>query len=364
MSTSVVTLVTGLQGNGKTLYTIQAVKEQSEKEGRQVYYHGISELQLPWIPLDTPEEWFKVPDGAIIVLDEAQKAFRVRAPSAKVPPHVEALETLRHRGLTLYLITQHPMIIDGNARRLCGRHLHLVRAFGMQGAVVHEFASVRENCDKPHGRKDSIKKDWRFPKEVFSLYKSAEIHTVKRKIPRKVFLVIPLLLASLGGWGYLGYKVAYKPLSENGEKKETVTAAPVQAGQPVGPGASSSNSQVKPLSPTEYVERYAPRVAGLDYTAPVYDELTKPTRVPVPAACVSMRGVCRCYSQQGTRLQVNKEQCQQIVQNGFFLAFDPDPRPMAQPAPVQQVSMSTSGQLGQRPLDTVDLQGFPEHGQR
>ena len=87
-------------------------------------------------------------------------------------------------------------------------------------------------------------------------------------------------------------------------------------------------------------------------------------RVPVPAACVSMRGVCRCYSQQGTRLQVNLEQCQQIVQNGFFLAFDPDPRQSAQPAPVQQASMTTSGKLGQRQLDAVDLQTFPEHVER
>ncbi len=364
MSTSVVTLITGLQGNGKTLFTIQMVKELSEKENRQVFYHGINELKLPWTLLEKPEDWPNVPDGSMIVLDEAQKAFRTRATGTKVPAHVEALETLRHRGLTLYLITQHPKIIDSNARQLCGRHLHLVRLFGSQRSTVHEWNGVRENCDKPYGRKDSIKKDWGFPKEVFALYKSAEVHTVKRHIPKKVLMMVPLALLAAGGLSYVGYHRVYVPLTNGGKMGKAVEgmqAAPSQGGAAGGSGQANYG---KPMTATEYVERYAPRVAGLDYTAPVYDELTKPVRVPVPAACVVMRGVCKCYSQQGTKLQLDKDQCGQVVENGFFLAFDPEPKRSEQAHQVQMAREGGESRARGRQLDTVDLAAFPEAVQR
>ena len=88
--TSVVTLVTGLQGNGKTLFTINEVKALAEREGRAVYYHGITDLMLPWTALENPEDWPDVPAGSIVVLDEAQKAYRLRANGSSVPRHVAA----------------------------------------------------------------------------------------------------------------------------------------------------------------------------------------------------------------------------------------------------------------------------------
>lgn len=382
MSTSVVTLVTGLQGNGKTLYTINAVKTMAEKEGRAVYYHGINELALPWTPLEKQEDWPDVPAGSIVVLDEAQKAFRTRANGATVPRHVAELETLRHRGVSLWLITQHPMLIDNNARRLCGRHLHLVRKFGAQSSVVHEWNAVRENCDKPAGRKDSIKKTFAFPKSVYGLYKSAEVHTVKRKIPAKVLAIGPLLLAAVVFLGYVGYRKVYMPM--HGEAENTQAGAVKQPGQ-IAYG-TEGDRRSRPMTRAEYVQSYTPRIAGLDYTAPVYDELTKPKRVPVPAACVTFKGGCNCYTQQGTRLDVQAGQCAQIVRTGFFMAFDPDgekgaqaPLPVSttpvaaapveaptpppvQPVqlPVQVVPVAVTGGPKNRQLTPIDLAAFPE----
>ncbi|MGO4281238.1 zonular occludens toxin domain-containing protein [Cupriavidus sp. RAF20_2] len=375
--TSVVTLVTGLQGNGKTLYTIDAVKALAEKEGRPVYYHGITELMLPWMVLENPEDWPDVPTGSIVVLDEAQKAYRTRANGAAVPRHVAELETLRHRGISLWLITQHPMLIDNNARRLCGRHLHLVRKFGAQASVVHEWNAVRENCDKPAGRKDSQRKTFNYPKSVFGLYKSAEVHTVKRKIPPKVLAIVPLLLAATAFLGYVGYRKVYMPM--HGEAELTQAA-----GSQVRPGAiaygTEGDRRARPLTTAEYIQSYTPRLPGMDYTAPAYDELTKPKRVPVPAACVTYRGGCRCYTQQGTRLPVGPDQCGQIVEAGFFMAFDPDgergqqqpvkpvavdptpaprPEPVAAPAPSPVVVVAPET-WRRRPPSAMDLEVFDE----
>ncbi len=387
MTTSVVTLVTGLQGNGKTLYTIDAVKALAEKEGREVYYHGITDLVLPWKPLEKQEDWPDVPAGAIVVLDEAQKAFRTRANGAAVPRHVSELETLRHRGISLWLITQHPMLIDNNARRLCGRHLHLVRKFGAQSSVVHEWNAVRENCDKPAGRKDSIRKNFAFPKSVFGLYKSAEVHTVKRKIPAKVLAIVPLLLCALLFLGYVGYRKVYQPMHGDSEEAKLMQAKGGAPGQIVY--GTEGDKRARPQTTAEYISSYTPRIPGLDYTAPAYDELTKPKRVPVPAACVTFKGGCNCYTQQGTRLAVGRDQCAQIVQTGFFMAFDPDgehgqqpPKPVHQePArvdaapvepvaplspvqpvqlPVQVVPVAMTGGPKNRQLTPIDLAAFPE----
>lgn len=386
--TAVTTLITGLPGNGKTLYTIDMVKQLSEKEGRPVYYHGINELALPWTPLEKQEDWPDVPAGSIVVLDEAQKAFRTRANGAQVPRHVAELETLRHRGITLFLITQHPMLIDNNARRLCGRHVHLVRKFGGQASVVHEWNAVREGCDKPSGRKDSLKKDYKFPKSVYGLYKSAEVHTVKRKIPARVLAIVPLCVAALALLGYVGYRKVYMPMSGESEESKLMKAKSGAAPGQIAYG-TEGDRRARPLTTAEYIQSYQPRIAGLDYTAPVYDELTKPKRVPVPAACVTFKGGCNCYTQQGTRLAVGKDQCAQIVQTGFFMAFDPDgergqqspqqnhqdsarvaavpAEPVVAPVPVQPVQLpvqvvpvAMTGGPKNRQLTPIDLAAFPE----
>lgn len=379
MSTSVTNLVTGLPGAGKTLFTITAVKEQAEKENRQVFYHGIKDLKLPWTPLEKPEEWPLVPPGSIVVLDEAQQLYRQRPAGSSVPPWVSALETLRHRGITLWLITQHPMLLDNHVRRLTGRHLHAIRRFGGMSANVHEFNAVREGVDKPGGRKDSILHVFKYPKKNFGLYQSAEVHTVKRSIPKRavVLLVLPV---ALGGIGWICYKNFFGSRSGSAAGAGSAGAVDASTGQAASRGTGDGG---RPKTAEEYVASYAPRLPGLEYTAPVYDEITKPVRAPVPVACVRMHGECGCYSQQGTRLMVEKAQCETIVARGFFMAFDPDagkvqsaPAPSPAPVPVAEpvrqveavqpaqtysvVPVAATGRLGSRRLAAIDLAAFDD----
>jgi zona occludens toxin len=43
----VITLETGVPGSGKTLHTLSWVKAKADKEGREVFYSGIADLNLP-----------------------------------------------------------------------------------------------------------------------------------------------------------------------------------------------------------------------------------------------------------------------------------------------------------------------------
>ena len=318
-----ITLLTGAPGNGKGVYGIDwlMTRQSSEnkrllsegKPERPVYYSGITDCKVPgWIELDDPTKWYECPPGSFILIAECQRVFRTRANGAPVPQHVEELETHRHRGYDLLLDTQHPMLIDQNVRRLVGQHFHIMRKFGMEKAVVHEWNKVVE---QPHkSRAGSVRHDYTFNKDVYGLYKSAEIHTVKRNVPFRYYLVFIIPLVIIGV-----LVAAYYSMTSLGDKAVTVEAqAPAEV--PAQAAASRSPKEEPKLS---YFDARAPRVAAFPATAPVYDEITKPVVAPVPAACVLSKSKgCNCYTQQATPLQVDENTCRQIVAHGYFQDFD------------------------------------------
>jgi zona occludens toxin len=302
-----ITLTTGLPGGGKSLYTICYIKQLSETENRPVFYHGIKDLALSWIHLEDPTKWHECPEGAIIVIDECQSTFRPRANGSAVPKHVAELETHRHKGHDLYLITQHPMLLDPNVRRLIGKHFHVVRNFGFNKATIHEWNQLKESPDKT--RSDSIRHDFIYPKEAFSYYKSAEVHTVKGKLPARIYmlLVIPFLVAGLV-WSAFAVLSRSKDAEANNGSFESKS---------MQPALYRGKEAQKP----DYIEARLPRIAGMPQTSPIYDDLTRPVEVPYPAACVLIRNECTCYTQQATRLETDEGICRQIVANGYFLDF-------------------------------------------
>lgn len=304
------TLITGTPGAGKTLWTIDHVRRKAEKESRLVFYSGVPGLTLPWCDIDDgfvvdgkdfkgAEQWFECPPNSIIVIDECQRVFRPRGVGSKVPKYVEALETLRHKGFDLFMITQHPMLIDSNVRRLVGRHVHVSRRFGLQRSLVLEFPSVREN---PRAAlNDAVKTEWRYPKEVYKLYKSADAHTIKARVPMQVYLFFALLLVlPLLGW------TAYNRWTARGAEQ-------VKAEET---GRAPARTVSRPNAPSEFFASAAPRIAGFPHTAPKYDEVTKPVVAPYPAGCYSTANRCRCFTQQGTRLPMTTDQCRAVIAGG------------------------------------------------
>ena len=336
-----INLITGLPGAGKTLYTIWYVKQLAEKEDRTVYYHGINDLKLPWVLLDEPEKWYELPPKSIIVLDECQRLFRLRSNSSNVPQHVSELETHRHSGYDLFLITQHPRLIDQNVRRLIGEHRNIVRAFGSQFSVVNKFIGVREDCDKP--QKDALQEKFIYPKEVFDYYKSAEAHTQKRNIPARIYLLLltPFLFIGLG---YLG--ITYMKNIYGGNKNaEVVQASKSPTGENFNASAPSFNnsgaSKVKTVE--EYQAESFPRIPSLPQSAPKYDHLTVPTVAPVISACIKSAESCKCFTQQATPVSTSYEFCIDVVEKGYFVDYGPSGPAESGRAPARPI---TAGQAG------------------
>ncbi|WP_440996599.1 zonular occludens toxin domain-containing protein [Arhodomonas sp. SL1] len=314
------TLVTGTPGAGKSLYVIHTLQEVTE---RPVYYHGIEDLKLPWYPLEEPRNWpEEVPDGAIVVLDEVQQYFGPRGPQQKVPEGVAALETHRHRGIDLYFITQHPNLLDHHARRLVGEHVHLKRNFGAPFATLYHGNEVMDPKDRGELAK-AQKTQWRYPKKTFYLYKSAEVHTHRFRLPKKLLWAIPALAAVVGGAWY-GYQTLW---GEDGiaggsgtDPAPTAPAEPAPGQAPAPEQYAGTERRPAPRpQPVDWRERMTPEVPGLPWTAPLYAEAAKPKTVPRIKACVASEDRCTCYTQQATRISgVDDATCRRIVEHGYF----------------------------------------------
>jgi zona occludens toxin len=328
-----ISLITGLPGNGKTLFALWLIKHKALKEGRQVFYHNIKDLTLPWT-VHGPENWMDMPAGSIMVIDECQDVFPKKPNGSKLPDHYSELAKHRHKGFDIFLITQHPSLLDNFVRKLVGQHYHAIRKFGLQRSTIYEWGAAVDSPEKVTSHKNAIPLKWKFPREVFTYYKSAEVHTVKRAIPAKLILAGLFVLAVIaaGYWSLDRFQNRHK---------QGVDGAPlsVQAASPAGGFAAAPS--VDPMADARaWVNRETARVEGLPHTAPKYDEMTKPTTVPVPAMCIRRGQRCQCYTQQATKMAVPFNQCVDIAYNGYFQEFDPTPnRRQVEPMPAVPVAV-------------------------
>jgi len=312
-----ITLISGLPGNGKTLYSLVYIKALAEKENREVFYSGIKDLLLPWTEIEA-EDWQTLPPGSIMVIDEAQFVFPRKPNGSKLPDFYEKLATHRHMGIDIFLITQDPALIDQFPRKLIGRHLHCVRKFGMSRSTIYEWSVVNLAPFSAASRKNAVIYKWAFPKVAYGYYKSAEVHTHKRSVPMKIILACLLIPTLLGGAVFAALHVEKKMAHPNGVD----AAVPGQSGVvAAGKGGRLSYKDAKEDA-QQYLFDRTPRLQGLPQTAPRYDEVTKATTAPVPVACVANASRCDCFTQQATPINVPDLLCRDIVARGYFVDFD------------------------------------------
>lgn len=311
-------LRTGANGAGKTLLTLRDVREKSLAESRPVYYNGRFNMvaDFGWIKIDA-KDWESVPDGAIFLFDECHNDFPIRT-SKEVPRYVSQLAEHRVRGFDFFLLTQHPMNMDPFVRRLIGSpgwHQHLKRASGAPLVSVIQWASVNDAPQKAGSGASGQVTMVSYPKEVYSWYVSTSLDTAKVKIPFQVKLLAAcvVLIPIFGYYGWQALQAKAKPKPVNSPQSGPV----VPGARPAGL-SGSGGSEKRVLTTAEYVNSYQPRLQGLAYTAPRYDEMTKPVNVPYPAACIQSKTRCECFSQQATKLDVPLDLCAQLVKGGFF----------------------------------------------
>lgn len=323
-------LITGVPGSGKTLYAVSTLVKKllSEKpkgpDGteieRRLLVDGIPDLLLPHEVLPPMVEDDKKSDnwtcdgdglltwpswckpGDLIVIDEVQRYWRPRGMGTKPPEMIKALETHRHLGVDFIIITQNPMLIDQNVRRLVGRHQHVRRLFGMARAIIYDWDACSVDVNRT---KSATTSTWGYPKAAYNLYKSSALHLKQRqKVP--LWLLVPIL-AIVG-------LVAVSP-----------KAFSTMSGAMTGKGISSASAPLPaasaPVTATPVTAAASAPAAVASASAISQNQGPSVEEIPpekLAAGCFAFAKKCVCTDTRGAALDVEPGFCEaQILGNSI-----------------------------------------------
>lgn len=193
-----ITLLTGVPGSGKTLYAVQ-LAEKYLSEGRDVY----SDIDGYNRALLAPDDWRNCPTGSIIIYDECQKRFPAVGRGRSKDEVITAMEEHRHLGIDIVLISQRPQKIHHDVRAVVGLHHHFLRVYGLERAKVFTKDSLIVDTLSSYQLRECDQRFWSFPKSLYTLYKSADVHTHKAYMPRFVLNALIVVVICLFAIGYL-----------------------------------------------------------------------------------------------------------------------------------------------------------------
>lgn len=320
-ATASITVITAIPGSFKTTRAVWWIK-QAIAAGEMVYVCNLNGLKVPGVmPFEDPTKWRDLPAGSVLVVDEAQTFFRARR-GGEPPKYITDMETIRHQGVRLILITQRISYLDSHLRGLVGLHEHMMRDDGDPYATIVRANTCIENTDELVKRKTAAHYDhekWTPDPSLFADFESAQVHTVKRVIKSKYKRGALMMAAALLLFGGVFYSVFAdgSSKSEGGDPAMTAPSAP-----PSGVYASrgSGSGDEPPLTTEEYLERLVPRMVEAPYSAPIFDEreaLAQPELYCMSSESIDGgAGSCTCLTEQGTRYRVEPDTCISIARHG------------------------------------------------
>jgi len=333
-------VVTGLNGAGKTLYSVSTKLQARLKERlpylgnqitRRLCISGIPDLLLDHVVISPaiehdgefegpqferlrgsppilwtlndqpfyPVEGEPIPEGAVqvehdvrnwwmwcmpgdvIVVDEAQRVFRPMASGAKVPKFIAKLETHRHYGVDFLLMTQHANLLHSNVRQLGGPHEDVRRVWGGARTMIYQWGRTADAGKMAL----ATSKWWAHDRKAFGLYKSSELHTKTRvRLPLAVFVLgIALVALPALAWN------AFSRVQSGFEAKPA--ARPVSAAS--APAARSTQAASAPV-----------------WRADAASSVSVPASAPVAwAGCIHMAKRCECIDSSGVSREVEWNFC-------------------------------------------------------
>ena len=380
-----IVLITGTPGAGKTAHMVHMLAtdpmfKDAEGKPRKIFTNikGLNIPDMSTIDVSSIKEeqaqstdeklsfhdiyqWIKQPEnyGSVVIIDEVQDVWPARSNGSQVPPNVAWLNTHRHLGVDIFVLTQNPKNIDVNLRGLVNKHLHVAKnKLGMRTLLEWKYCANNPLTQA----KDAFAKVHKLDKKIFGYYKSAEVHTEnKTKVTKWVF-VLPIVLLIMPVALYFSYSLLKNMASKDKVVEAAAASAPAATdgdmGQQLGTNSNMSQPQntlgAKP-------EDFVPRMAERPETKPIYDGQRQVQTMEWPVGCIiNTQKVCTCYSEQGTKIkEINQQLCKSYVADG--LPFNPYKRPEQEQQQANQAgnhsddgSTAQVAQMGGKPLPSLN----------
>lgn len=370
-----ITIITGQPGNGKTLMGMWLMAKEYErnraavKAGKEQPRRFFSNVKgatteenpeaFPWVErMPDHNDWTKLPHGSFVQLDEAHsdgetpglERYGHLFPSTGKPGEssdhrIRALSTSRSSfSIDLQLITQWPSKIHHQVRTLAGEHIHMSRAFGLQRAGVLKWTRVQADPYDEDQREKAEEEIWPYPKEIYSRYVSATIHTAAHrfKVPPALWKGLSMLVAfGLIVWVFLTWV-----RSNTEEQKQAAKPAAAQA---------QGQGRVAPAAPAAAVSAVPVSNPGTG----IYESLRAPATPRIVGYIDSPRG-CRMWNDKGEQLDIAQDECRRMVAKGIpvhFLDAGGSKRDRADRKPVEGAGQSPAA------MDAASAAFAPSSGQ-
>lgn len=293
-----ITLLTGVPGSGKTLFAVE-LAEKYLKEGRDVF----SDIDGYESSLKAPEDWRNCPPGSVVFYDECQKRFPAVGRGRSRDEVITAMEEHRHLGVDLVLISQRPGKIHHDVRGVVGLHHHFLRVYGLERAKIFTRDCLIADTMSSSQLRECDQRFWNFPKNLYGLYKSAEVHTHKAYMPRFVRNALIVLFLIICAFLYIASDAYHFFVRDSINQSDVVSveSLPLTSSElkkiddAKSNDAKSNDFKSNDLAPLELI----PLVQS-----PVDRDYLKKL-----SACVSSVYSCRCYDEDYFLIHQTSMQC-------------------------------------------------------
>ena len=336
-------LITGTPGSGKTLKMVSMMANdkmfQPDENGisRKVFTnikglkipHTYIETDAKKLPRSTEDqlsahdmyEWIKKPEniGAIVIVDEAQDVWPARSAGSKIPENVSWLNTHRHLGIDIFVLTQGPKLLDTNLRTLVRKHYHIAaNKMGMRTLLEWKICAD----DPIRMAKQAFSSIYTLDKKVYDLYESAEVHTVNKVKRSKWFYALPVILLLVPVFFGLSYTML-KNYGKQPEQEQTQELAASDVNKAASEVQAQTAATATQTGGDLTAEMFVPKLAEKPESKPIYNGVRQVKTFEYIAGCVDGgKSGCTCYSSQGTPLkEITKAMCKDYARNG--LPFNP-----------------------------------------
>lgn len=139
-------LVTGKKGAAKTLWVVDQLFKEYEKDPTRNYYSDITGLKHTGVKL-APDNWTEIEDNSLIVYDEVQFKLLFSRHNSKRDKQILELTTMRKRGIEMWIITQRARFLNADVLGLVDEHVEIERN-GQKTSKVFVFTDAETNITK------------------------------------------------------------------------------------------------------------------------------------------------------------------------------------------------------------------------